>query len=80
MTTEYEARITRVTVLPKNDDLWSERATEISIEDKSAGEFVVIRQNGNHALKGEVRIDPEEWQWICQQISDMILKCRTRKP
>ena len=51
MTTEYEARITRVTVLPKNDDLWSERATEISIEDESAGEFVVIRQNGNHALR-----------------------------
>ena len=80
MTTEYEARITRVTVLPKNDDLWSERATEISIEDERGGEFVLIRQNGNHALNGEVRIDPEEWRWVCEQIGAMILLCRTRKP
>ena len=36
MTTEYESRVTRVTVLPNGDDLWSERATEISIEDEEA--------------------------------------------
>ena len=40
----------------------------------------MIRQNGNHALNGEVRIDPEEWRWICEQIGAMILLCRTRKP
>ena len=31
----------------------------------------MIRQNGNHALNGEVRIDPEEWRWICEQIESM---------
>ena len=75
MTTEYEARITRVTVLPKNDDLCSERATEISIEDEYGGEFVVVRQNGNHALNGEVRIDPEEWPKLWEEIDRMVSRC-----
>jgi len=80
MDIEHEVRITRITVLPKGDDLWSERATAISIEEEGGGEFVVIHQNGKHALNGEVRIDPEEWLTLSESISEMILLCKPAKP
>ena len=80
MDIEHEVRITRITVLPKGDDLWSEQVTEISIEDEGGGEFLIVRQNGIPALKGEVRIDPEEWLNLSEVISEMILLCKPAKP
>ena len=80
MSTKYEARVTRITFLPKGDNLRSKQVTEISIEDKGGGEFLIVRQNGIPALKGEVRIDPEEWLTLSESISEMILLCKPAKP
>lgn len=69
-------RITRLTVTPKGEPIFSANATHIEIDDDSAGEFIVIRQfhesadaTGGH----QIRIDATEWPEI-QAAVDQIVK------
>lgn len=68
-------RITQAFVLPEGQPLYSESATEISITDESAGEFVVISQAGRDGM-GKIAISPEEWPAIREQVDRMISDCR----
>lgn len=38
---KYEVRVTRLTILPPSEPIFSERATHIELRDEAAGEFVV---------------------------------------
>ena len=57
---KYITRTTQLTVLPKCDPTYSERATTITIIDEAAGEYVEVSQSGRDD-GGKICIDPEEW-------------------
>jgi hypothetical protein len=67
---EYNKRITQITIVPKGESILSELATEISIDDEGAGEFIIV----NQPLRDEsgIQIDPEEWEIIKLTIDKMI--------
>lgn len=75
---KYESRITRITVAPEKEPLFSELATTITIDDEAAGEFVVVEQN-HSAASGKIAINPEEWPALREAIDRMIKECRSNK-
>ena len=71
----YRVRVTRLTVLPKWEPIFSERATHVEIEDESAGEFLKVTQiigNTSDAAIREVRIEPGEWPAIRHAIERLM--------
>ncbi len=74
---EYETRTTRVTVMPKGDVTFCERATDITIEDEGAGEFVKVQQKRDSRQTDCIAIDPEEWPTLFVAIDRMIKECRS---
>lgn len=75
---KYEVRITRLTVLPSDDVTYSEMATNVSIEDESAGEFVKIEQCVRQEQHAAILLNPEEWPTLKDAVDRMILECRPR--
>jgi hypothetical protein len=71
-----ETRVTRLTVVPPGDPLFSEMATHVEIEDDAGGEFVAVRQCNDNSKPGEVLIDADEWPAIRDAIDRMISECR----
>lgn len=74
---EYETRVTRVHVLPKGDQLFSELATIVELDDEAGGEFVIVRQQDDHETHQCIRISPEEWPAIRDAIDTAIKQCRS---
>ena len=70
----YEARKKAVIVAPEGEPIYSEKATEVYIEDESCGEFVVVEQSADDY--GKVGFDVEEWELIKSVIDEMIKECR----
>ena len=68
----YTVRVTRLTILPENDPIFSEMATHVEIEDEAAGEFIVVRQIHDSIEKGEVGFDAEQWPHIKSAIETLI--------
>lgn len=68
---EYETRITKVIVLPKNQRIFSEQATTIEIDDEAAGEFIKIAQDGQ-----TVKFDVDEWEIVKREVDKMAANCR----
>ena len=60
-------------LVPPNEPLFSERVTEIEIQDEGGGEFVAIRQHHEGYVK--VAFDTEEWQSIRAAIDLAIESC-----
>jgi hypothetical protein len=76
----YETRIIKVIVVPKDEPIYSELATAIEIQDESPGEFVKVTQEGGHSdYAKSICFDPEGWPAVRSAIDDMILKCRKGK-
>jgi hypothetical protein len=73
----YATRITRVSVLPHNEPILSEKTTHIEIEDEAAGEFVKISQQGGHTDVAKwIVTDPSEWPVIRDAIQFMFDQCK----
>lgn len=72
----YAIRVTRIQVVPVPDPLYSERATNVSITDEAAGEFVEIDQQSAHAEIQKIAISPDEWPAVKFAIDWMIGQCR----
>lgn len=70
-----EQRITQLTVVPKSEPLFSERATRVRIEDEAGGEFVEVEQSGRKDIS-KIMIDPEEWPALRAAINRMIRQCK----
>lgn len=68
-TKAYQTRITKMIVLPEGEQLFSEMATSIEIMDESAGEYLLIEQEGNEKKFIEVTI--EEWPHLQKAIETM---------
>jgi hypothetical protein len=69
-----QTRVTRLTVLPEGDPIFSEMATHIEIEDEAQGEFVNISQDKGEKTTGlhTISITPEEWPHIKAAIDQLI--------
>ena len=73
MITKYNTRVTRLTVLPEGEPIFSERATHVEIDDEAAGEFVKITQRGGHKDADKwVLIAPTEWPAIKGAVDQMM--------
>lgn len=73
--TEYENRVTRTTLAPKDDPIFSEMATTIEIEDDASGELVSVSQHGGPGL-GKIIISRDEWPALRDAIEEMLERCR----
>ncbi len=70
----YEKRVTQITVAPENEPIFSEQATQITIDDESGGEYLKINQ---HHERNEFLLTPEEWPAIKEAIEEMLAICRS---
>jgi hypothetical protein len=70
---KYTSRITRITVLPVGEPIFSEKATVISIDDESGGEFITVKQQMDYGSEKDqtVAFDPEEWEEVKGVIDQM---------
>jgi len=68
----YRIRVTRLSVLPIGEPIFSERCTEVSIVNEAAGEFVEISQQSDSKT---IQIDPREWSAIKQAVDQLISEC-----
>ena len=73
--TEFETRVTQLTVMPKGGTTYSDMATYIAIDDEAAGEFVTLSQSRDSGA-AKVRIDADEWPALRAAIDRMIAECR----
>ena len=71
MADNYTIRTTRLTVCGPGDPLFSADATNISIDDEAAGEFIRLEQSRDDE-DGGVALNPGEWPHIRQAV-DILL-------
>lgn len=64
-------RVTQLTVLPPDSEIFDWRAMVVEIMDEAGGEFVEIRQG-----EDKFRIDKEEWPALRIAVNKMIKACR----
>ena len=75
---EYETKLTRLTVKPVGEPVYSEMATNISIDDEAAGEFVVVERSRDKGTDG-IAISPEEWPTLRDAIDKMVALCESNE-
>lgn len=73
----YETRIIKITVVPKGEHMYSDRATDITIVDEAGGEFIEVEQHLDGY--GKIAINPEEWPVLREAIDKMSKECREEK-
>ena len=80
MSDKYETRVTRVTVLPEGEPIFSERATHIEIEDEASGDFVKVSQEGGHTDNSKFVCfgDRSEWTAIRSAVDTMFNEIENR--
>ena len=71
---KYTSRITQITVLPVGEPIFSERATVISLDDESGGEFITVKQQMDTTaeMNQTVAFEPEEWEEVKGVIDQML--------
>lgn len=74
----YIERITKITILPEGEPIFSEMATHIEVEDEAAGEYLIVSQDGGHVDRkpNSISISPEEWPKIKAAIDKMMESLR----
>ena len=70
---KYTSRITQITVLPVGEPIFSEKATVISIDDESGGEYITVKQQMDYGSEKDqtVAFDPDEWEEVKGVIDQM---------
>jgi hypothetical protein len=70
----YVVRVTRLSVLPPKEPLFSEQCTHITIVDEAAGEYLEIeQQSGSVDLKAQtIMVTPEEWPAFKQAVETLL--------
>lgn len=70
----YKIRTTRLTVMPDEEQIFSETATHIEIEDDGAGEYLrITQQSGSPDVKEQsIMVTPEEWPHVRQAVETLI--------
>lgn len=67
-----------MTVLPKDQPIFSEMATTVTIVDEADEEFVEVGQS-NHISLDKIAINPNEWPALREAIDMMIAQCQREK-
>jgi hypothetical protein len=77
---EFRVRVTRLSVLPASEPLFSEQCTHVSIVDEAAGEFLeIVQQSGRTDTPSQtIAISPEEWPALKQAIEQLLADCETQ--
>lgn len=71
---QYERITKSFMTKPPDDPIFSEMATEITLEDEAAGLFVsIIQRKGDGEQK--VSVCKEEWPLIRQAVDDLMEVC-----
>lgn len=65
---DFILRSTRFTIQHKDKPLYDGSTTHVEIRDDGAGEFLAIKQDGEHLGKGEVTFDSDEIQVLFEAI------------
>ena len=70
----YAVRVTRLSVMPPKEPLFSEQCTHISIVDEAAGEYLEIeQQSGSENVKPQaIMVTPEEWPALKQAVETLL--------
>ena len=69
-----------MTVLPEIEPIFPGMATHIEIDDDGAVEFLVIKQDGGHAILDKaIAIDGSNWHAIKDAIDAMLSEIATRE-
>jgi hypothetical protein len=70
----YSIRVTRLSVLPPKEPLFSEQCTHVSIVDEAAGEFLEIEQQSDRSdvEAQKIAISSEEWPSLKQAIETLL--------
>lgn len=77
---DFKTRVLTIAHLPAGEAIFSEYATTISIDDEAAGEFVVVKQQGDDLEPGTIKIDRYEWPTLRRAINRMIRECEEVTP
>ena len=59
-------------IKPVGDPIYSELATEITIDDESAGPFIKIHQSAENIANGTVLITKAEWPLIKEAVEELL--------
>ena len=70
---KYTSRITQITVLPVGEPIFSDRATVVSLDDESGGEYITVKQQMDTTaeMNQTVAFEPEEWEEVKGVIDQM---------
>ena len=71
MNEPYKIRVTQISIMPRDEPIFSEQCTTITILDEAAGEFLEVSQEG-----GKLRFDAEEWPHVRDAVEKMFKLCR----
>jgi hypothetical protein len=71
----YEIRVTKISVIPPGEAIFSEQATHVKIHDEAGGEYVSVQQH-HHEERTQILIDRKEWPMLRDAINFMVRECR----
>jgi hypothetical protein len=66
-----------MTIAPEGEEIFSEMATDICIDDDSAGEYIVIKQSTRN--DSNIAINSEEWDIIKATIDQMFAEMKVHQ-
>lgn len=69
---EIITRTKTLIVLPKGDPIFSDGATEISIQDEAGGEYLEIHQYQDDERVNRIALNPEEWPHIRRAVDYLV--------
>lgn len=68
----YQTRVTRLTISPPGEPIFSDQTTNLEIEDEAAGEYVKITQQNDYKDAQTVCITPEEWPAVKDAVESLL--------
>lgn len=79
---DYQTRVTKLSVMIKGEPIFSETATHVELADEAAGEFVRVIQYSSRTGKENqaIAIDPEEWPHVKAAIEQLLPNAESSNP
>jgi hypothetical protein len=74
---KYQICVTRLSVLPIGEPIYSDKCTHVIIVDEGAGEFIEVSQASDRSgvESQTIRIDTDEWPSIKLAVDQLISEC-----
>ena len=74
----YITRVTRLAVMPRGHNIFSDMCTNIEIDDEGGGEYIKVFQSVD-SFSG-IKINPDEWPAIVEAIDMMLTHIEANAP